>query len=264
MNELPDVIGIRIVCFLNDGEHYIDNQLKRLFRDKSDDHNYTNLISQDGDSLYIHFNNRPDIQLNGNAIYKYTCKWISSNGDSVNIEIQVKSLVHMFWGELEHMMIYKNYNYTVGHSFYREIMVSIYSFLKNIDNQLSVIQKHLEIGDTEKQVNELKEIYAKILHKSLHEVFEEVLEVKADLRILFDSFIKIKTYKQDSLQSLMLEMPPFLNNAMTFAITKADFDFTGKNINENKLTGENQLIKEYCYSIDKAIKSYDIYWQMFF
>ena len=39
------------------------------------------------------------------------------NGEKVNFELQVKSLIHVFWSEIEHEIIYKNNNYMLMDGF---------------------------------------------------------------------------------------------------------------------------------------------------
>ncbi len=56
-----------------------------------------------------------------------------------NFELQIKSLVNVFWGEIEHKIIYKNNNYTVWDSFFKDIMGSINENLSMIDKQLHII-----------------------------------------------------------------------------------------------------------------------------
>ena len=44
------------------------------------------------------------------------CLWVDSV--PVRIELQIKSLTNYFWGEIEHSLFYKNYDYTISNDFY--------------------------------------------------------------------------------------------------------------------------------------------------
>ncbi len=52
-------------------------------------------------------------------------------------------MVNNFWGEIEHKIIYKNYNMILGDKFYKNILNSIKNNLCLIDNQLLTIFNHV-------------------------------------------------------------------------------------------------------------------------
>ena len=58
--------------------------------------------------------------------------------------MQIKSLVNIFWGEIDHRVLYKNFNYMITEDFIRSIMFSIKANLSMIDNQLQSVYNHLK------------------------------------------------------------------------------------------------------------------------
>ncbi|MCM3239593.1 hypothetical protein M3589_17985 [Heyndrickxia oleronia] len=262
--DLPDIIGIRLVCLLNDDELLLDNDLKRIFSLDSEEFSGYKCMEVNGDSnLYIQFKDKPDIQKNNNPIYKYSCLWVRE-GKSYNLEIQIKSLIHMFWGELEHMLIYKNYNYLVDSQFYGKIMDSTYNLLRNVDNQLKVIQSHLQTSDTSRQIKEVKEMLAKILHKNLQEKIERCLDCKIDLRMLYDSIIHILFYDTVDTNAIFERANQYLSRAAQFSISDEQLDLTGNSLVSARVHGLGDGIKELCIFLDSVFKSNDIYWQLFY
>ena len=53
---------------------------------------------------------QPTFQKNGFEIYKVDGRYVVEGGYFVNFELQIKSLVNIFRGEIDHSVLYKNYN----------------------------------------------------------------------------------------------------------------------------------------------------------
>lgn len=263
ISRLPDLIGIRIVCFLNDDEELVVNDLNKLFKEDSSNFKGYKCIENGKESnLYIELKDKPDIQKNQNPIYKYACIW-SRNGENFNVEIQVKSLIHMFWGELEHMLIYKNYNYLVDSNFYSEIMDSTYHLLKNVDNQLKVIQNHLHANDKSKEIKEVKEMIAKILHKNIQKKIEECLNCKIDLRELYDSLVSLLFHSAKETSQIFEKANLYLIRAAQFKLTEEQLQLDNILI-EGKIRGQADGIKELAKVLDGLMKDNDIYWRLLY
>ncbi len=264
INKLPDLIGIRLVCLLNDDEQVLVNDLRKLFNKKSEVFSGFYCIEESDEcNLYIEFKEKPDLQKNKNPIFKFSCKWLH-NQKEFNIEIQIKSLIHMFWGELEHMLIYKNYNYLLDSSFYDNIMNSTYKLLKNVDNQLSVIQNHLQTNDPSKQLKEVKEMLAKILHKNIHKKIEICMDCKIDLRMVYDSIIHILFYEEVDSRNIFERASQYITKSLQFEIVESDLEMNEKNLVMPRLNGHADGIKELCIALDKLIKSEDVFWRIFY
>ena len=73
--------------------------------------------------------------------------------DSVNFEVQVKSMINMFWGEIEHRIIYKNPSYFMVEQQVVESLVSIKENLNLVDHQLHDLYKRYKRDDSSKPVS---------------------------------------------------------------------------------------------------------------
>lgn len=124
VQNFPDLIGFRITCFFWQDEEKIYNILKE----------------------YYEQNNFHDIELNFNENRK------QENGHKINklsgkyknhycFEIQIKSIMHNMWGEVEHKTIYKNRNYDANISSKKAITEEIFNILQASDKQLLCIFK---------------------------------------------------------------------------------------------------------------------------
>lgn len=192
VENLPDFFGIRIICPLKEDEYKIHKMLEVFFDESSDLQGFSNKkVFDDCSIFYIDFTDKPDVQKNGNHIFKYECLY-KQGFDSIRFEVQVKSLVHMFWGELEHMLIYKNYEYKIGNKFFGKMMNSINDSLEAIDNQLNLMQKHIRSDTAEQRFNEIKEVATSIYSAKLQSQFENLYNTKIDLRPVFQLMTELR------------------------------------------------------------------------
>lgn len=265
INSLPDVIGARILCLLNIEENRIYDFLYTyfIFPEEIDNILFSSYSeSYDKDKLLINFSNQPQKQKNGHDIYRLDCKWFDSSTKSyINVELQIKSLVHYFWGELDHMLFYKNYSYLVSSSFYSDLMDSINYELENIDQQLLIIRNQIDKTD-QTEVNEIKQIASLILYNNYNSDVVNTLDCKIDLREVFDLLVDInfknigsKQLNYQHLQSIIRDIHgKKLNNDYLLLIEP------GK-INESE---HSQRTIALAKTIDKTLKKKDIFWIFFY
>lgn len=188
INDLPDGIGIRIVCMLNEEEKVfklLEERLnnKRVINEKE-------FSFADESNFYVSLVGQPEEQKNGLEIYRMDALFCKDDS-LIRMEIQIKSLIHYFWGELEHSLFYKNYDYTISNEFYAGLMKNIHSELENIDAEMCALKKHMERSE-ENQVLELRQMAALMVSKKYAEEIESIIGCKIDLRetyaLLVDMF----------------------------------------------------------------------------
>ncbi len=120
--ELPDLIGFRITCFFLDAELNIYELLK----------NYYNSGKFDKITLDFSENCR---QKNGHTIYKVTGKY----DNKFCFELQIKSIMHNIWGEVDHKTIYKSRDFDPNIETKRSISEELFNILKASDKQLQIL-----------------------------------------------------------------------------------------------------------------------------
>jgi len=164
VKNLSDLIGLRIECRFIEDEVKIYRDMEKLFATKEKNGYYSNPLNS---SIMLNLDEKqPQIQKNGFEIYKIDGKYIKDEVE-VNFELQIKSLVNVFWGEIDHRILYKNFNYMLTEDFFRDIMSSIKDNLAMIDRQLMVVFNHVNGMDASKTVNketQLKSLLSKIIH----------------------------------------------------------------------------------------------------
>lgn len=177
---LSDLIGVRVECrFIKDEEH-IYNKIVEFFNVEIDD-GYFSCESCPGMKLKLK-DKQPQIQKNGFEIYKID-GYFEYGKNRFNFELQIKSMVNVFWGEIDHKILYKNYNYMVTEGFFKEIMASIKDNLSMIDRQLMILYDHVSSLDASAVISAKTQLKI-LISKIIHDVFSS--KVKEELGFVFN------------------------------------------------------------------------------
>ncbi len=180
LNNLSDLIGFRIECRFIEDEAKIYEDILKLFKTKCKDGYYTNPLNS---NIMLKLGEKqPQKQKNGFEIYKIDGKYCKDS-ICINFELQIKSLVNVFWGEIDHRVLYKNFNYMITEDFLRDIMSSIKDNLSMIDRQLMLVFDHLNGMDTSNSIskkNQIKSLLSKIIHDTY------ILKIRRELGFVID------------------------------------------------------------------------------
>lgn len=260
IEDLQDGIGIRIVCFLNNDETRIIDILKRYLNEATDVGGRIFNHSKEN-NIYICFENQPEKQKNGLDIFRMDAFYQEPGKKPVKMEIQIKSLTNYFWGELEHKLFYKNYNYTISNGFFEGLMMNIHKELLNIDSELTMLQSHLAKDGNEERL-ELHQIAALMISKKYEMNIQCILNCKIDLRevysLIVDLFFGLSIDETENRKKLG-RLLDYLKDSSGIGdrfetITKEVF-------NLREIADEN---KNMATIIDRNIKSEAVFWIAFF
>lgn len=169
LDHLSDLIGVTIECRFIEEEHKTLMWLRQHLSQTDEQGWYTsNQYPQFHLDLGSH---QPQIQKNGFAIYRLD-GWYEKNKQKVNFELQIKALVHSFWGEIEHKLVYKNTNYYVYDEFMKDLLASINATLTITDRQLSIVYKQMqELSQSNSGLNE--DSFEKQISKAINDLFAQ-------------------------------------------------------------------------------------------
>lgn len=167
LSNLSDLVGLRAECRFLSEEVTLYNRLMATCRERQSDGLY---------SVPNHPNIRlnldvpqPEQQKNGLLIYRIDGRY-HKNGVCAPFELQIKSLVHVFWAEIEHQLIYKNNSYQLVDQFMKKLLFSTYTNLEQIDRHLQLIYDRMQDGHSnERMLN--KESMQSLVAKSISDVF---------------------------------------------------------------------------------------------
>lgn len=153
IDNLPDLIGITLNCRFISDEIVVFNEIYAHFQQIDGKYYQCN----ENKDIYLNLKMpQPQLQRNGFTIYRID-GYMNFNHHKINFELQIKSLVHSFWSEVEHQVVYKNTQFVVYDGFVRNILGTIRDNLDVVDRQLQVVHRQLgtqntnerEIGMTE-------------------------------------------------------------------------------------------------------------------
>ena len=180
INNLSDLIGFRIECRFIEDEIKIYNDIVKLFKIKEEDGFYSSTLNS---NILLQLDEKqPQIQKNGFEIYKIDGKYCKDD-ITINFELQIKALVNVFWGEIDHRVLYKNFNYMLTEDFFRDIMSSIKDNLTMIDRQLMLVFDHLNGMDASK--SNTKELQLKgLLSKIIHDIY--IVKIRQEIGFVVD------------------------------------------------------------------------------
>lgn len=180
IENLSDLIGLRIECrFIEDEDDVYSKVMKEFYIPVGDGYYYT----EDNPNIQLNLDKKqPQVQKNGFKIYKIDGKYLRKDR-TIKFELQIKSLVNVFWSEAEHKVLYKNYNYLLSESLFRDIMYSLKENLQMVDKQLMILYNHLKELD-EADIDKRKEQLETILSKIIYDIYSD--KTKEEFGIVLD------------------------------------------------------------------------------
>ncbi|MCG4571457.1 GTP pyrophosphokinase family protein [Clostridium cochlearium] len=260
---LSDLIGIRIECRFIEDENNIYEKIKNNFNKKDENGYYYNEINE---NIKLDLTGeQPQQQRNGFEIFRID-GFYQYDDKRFNFELQIKSLVNIFWGEIEHKVIYKNNNYMLVDDFFKNIMGSIKKNLSMIDNQLLLIYKQvnqLNTIDPTIRKAQLEMMMAKIIYDIFSTKMRNHIGLIVDFRRSCDVIMKyiFRTNNAENLEEYNQTLLKTLSRLNE--IGKNEMNFTEKIKFERQICIED----EFCGIIgDVMLNSInkDFQWNIFF
>ena len=133
---LSDLVGLRAECRFLSEERTIYNILCAACKQRHEDGSYS--APQQPNIRFFLDAPQPERQQNGLDIYRIDGRY-HKNGVCTPFEVQIKALVHVFWAEVEHQLIYKNNSYQLVDVFMKKLLYSTYTNLEQVDHHLQLI-----------------------------------------------------------------------------------------------------------------------------
>ncbi|QQK07473.1 GTP pyrophosphokinase [Miniphocaeibacter halophilus] len=260
LDYLNDIVGVRLECRFNSDEEIIFNRIKEAFHIKGDGEYFKTKFN---DNIFLNMSEeQPQYQKNGFEIYKIDGKFIDGE-EELLFELQIKSMVNVFWGEIDHRILYKNFNYMITEDFIRNIMYSIKSNLEMVDNQLNTIYnrlKDIEESKTENTKSQLKSILSKSVHDTYILKLKNETGLLIDLRLISDLvvdflFAKLKIDDDISFNNSIIELFDTINQ-----LNRKKMVF-GKNIVIDNIKYRNNLNKKLGKVMENSINK-DFRWNL--
>lgn len=196
VSEISDLIGIRIECRFIPDEEKVYTKLLEMFDINIGNGYYS---CSKNTKIAVKLNEpQPQFQKNGFEIYKIDGHYYE-NEKTYNFELQIKSLVNNFWGDIEHRILYKNYNYILSERFIKDMMGSIKENLTLIDKQLRVVYDHVFNLQTRNhnEVEQIKDVLKKMTYDAYFHKIRNQLGFVVDFRGIVDLIVDYIFIQED-------------------------------------------------------------------
>ncbi|MRZ79403.1 hypothetical protein GKD14_11880 [Paeniclostridium sordellii] len=235
-----DLIGIRILCMKISDEKLVYDS---IIKNKDDLLNKNILFNEI-------INKQPVNQKNGHVIYKFDGV-IINNESQFQFEVQIKSLANLFWGEMEHLLFYKNSKVLISNKYYQKEIDSIYEELRNIDKKLTYMEEAMMSESKEDLLEEKIEVFKRYaylqLKESLKKEFGEELNNKYIFNAVGDYIFRAKNRNSTNSDEILRKSLFLLLDSNTQNLDFSKFNFEG--INDIKIDRDiknilNEIIKE--------------------
>ena len=260
---LSDLIGIRIECKFGDDEKSIYRFLKKYFNKKYNEdyffnENYANILLKLSGK-------QPQKQKNGFTIYRLDGKYIY-NDIIIPFELQIKSLVNMFWGEIEHQIIYKNSHYIIEDQFLKDLMNSIKNSLTMIDKQLLTVLNHVESKknkDSSSRKKHLEEIVSKLIYDLFSRKMKDSINMIIDFKDSCETIVRYTFFADDNKSDS--DSTEILINALNRLnqISNEDIDFDS-NLNFERKPVYNNSFSKTLGKYFESVMNTEFSWNLFF
>lgn len=260
---LSDLIGVRVECRFIEDEMKIYKRLKKVFNKKSLDGYYYNSLNE---NIKLELSSKqPQEQKNGFEIFRIDGIY-EKDDKRLRFELQIKSLVNIFWSELEHKIIYKNNNYRLADGFLKELMGSIKKNLAMIDNQLLMIYNQfnsMDSIDPMKRKAQLEVFLSKLIYDIFSTKMESSIGFIVDFKNSCDTIMKyiFRTSNAEDLDDYnktILKTIDRLNK-----ISKNDVNFKNDIEFERAVHFDDKFSSKIGYTILNSIND-EFQWNLFF
>lgn len=260
---IQDLVGIRIECRFIKDEEDLYKKIIKDFTIKSDRGYYR---SNKNRKIRLKLDDpQPQTLANGFKMFKLDGEY--DTGSYIYcFELQIKSFVNVFWGEIDHKLLYKNYNYIVTEGFFREIMNSINDNLKMIDKQLMILYDHVKKQDASETISaehQLKKLLSKILHDVFTTKIHEELGLYLNIKIITDIVVDFLFMKSSRNKDLSYG-ENFINliNKVN-SVSGNEMDFEEYIVFKNKPRYYDNFSKGLIEVFSKVLNN-DLDWNIFF
>lgn len=166
IDNLHDLVGITVECRFIRNEHELYRSLFSHFeRQKS---GYA--VCKENENLFLDLSQpQPQLQRNGFTIYRLDGYYLF-NEEKINYELQIKSLVHNFWSNIEHEVVYKNPDFVMYDQFNKEMLGAIRDNLDVVDRQLEIMYKEISNQSHQAQIGMDEKGFKTFVARSINEL----------------------------------------------------------------------------------------------
>ena len=263
IDNLSDLIGVTLECRFIRNETEIYKKLFQHFEEVEDEAYYR--CKKDSNAFLNLYMPQPQTQRNGFTIYRIDGYYLF-NGEKINFELQIKSLVHNFWSDIEHEVVYKNPDFVMYDQFNKEMLGAIRDNLDVVDRQLEIMYNEISRESRHAQIGMDAQGFKKFVAGSINELvnrkMKESVGFTTDFKkcsAVISQYIYIRDFVNGNNNQLrMIDYLELLN-----VLTESPIDFTA----ELHLEHDYQSKELFCDALGRYLEkelNVDFQWHVFF
>lgn len=166
IDQLTDLVGITIECRFIRNEVQLYHELFQHFQDTGKPFSQC----RENPNVYLNLHMaQPQTQRNGFTIYRIDGHYLF-NEEKINFELQIKSLVHSFWSEIEHEVVYKNPDFVMYDTFNKNMLGAIRDNLDVVDRQLEIMYNEISYQSQQAQIGMDEKGFKSFVARSINEL----------------------------------------------------------------------------------------------
>ena len=261
LNYISDIIGILIECEFVKDEESIYNALLESFTEYDE----CFVQSIDNPKIFLDITEKqPHLLKNGTETYKIDGLYKEKN-KTYKFELQIKSMVKVFWSEIEHSIVYKNNYYMPDDMYVVNTLEAIKQNLFGLDKMLDLINTHTSTINSSSLISNLT-LNDRLLKQLISETFNDKImkhiRIKINIKNTRDlacKFImrennKLSHEEQNQNFYLLIERFKQLQKLETFNFVNDEpIDFSGDQLEKSKV---------FLYKMISSDFEWDLYFQI--
>lgn len=261
LDHMHDLIGLTIECRFIRNEAEIYQSLFRHFQTAGQG------MAAGKEDPSISLNLRmmqPQVQRNGFTIYRIDGQVATDEGP-VNFELQIKALVHRFWSEIEHEVVYKNNEIVAHDSFMQQMLGSMRDSLDVVDHQMDILTQHIADNSSTSvgiDADSFKQMCASSINELVNRKMKESVGFASDFRkdaAILSQYIYIRYFLAGEHNDLrMVQFLEYLNE-----LSQNPLDFRSEITLDRPCCSQDPLeqilLKYWCSCLNR-----DYEWHAFF
>ena len=166
LDNLSDLIGITLQCRFIRNENELYQKLFEYF----DNHTGDYAVCRKDPDVFLNLNMpQPQTQRNGFTIFRLDGYCIF-NQEKIRYELQIKSLVHNFWSDIEHEVVYKNPDFVMYDTFNKAMLGAIRDNLDVVDRQLEIMYNEISRESRDAQIGMDEKGFKTFMARSINEL----------------------------------------------------------------------------------------------
>lgn len=257
---IGDIIGVLIECEFVTDESSVYEAIKNDFYQTEDDFSQ----SKTNKAIWLNLKEKqPQILKNGTETYKIDGLY-KKKDFTYKFELQIKSMVKVFWSEVEHSIVYKNNYYMQDDAYVVKTLSAIKQNLFGLDDMLHIINAHTSTINSSSLLSNLtlnERLVKQLISETFNDKIMKSIRIKINIKNTRDLACKF-VIREDSKLPAAEKNKNFYNLIERFkTLQKLDtLDYVKKE--DLVFNGQNKKAKEVLLKMIDEDFEWDLYFQI--